>query len=272
MLIIILAIIILLSVLLLGPVFFMAGARVLRIGGAGFKQALTVSLVLAAAGVVFIPVSLLLVKFGLSIRAADVICFFCLVPIGIWLVKKKFDTSYLRSAGVYLIGTALSIILAVMVAVFVVQSFVIPPKGTSMEPSVMAGDMVFANKYIYRFRDLRRGELAVFHPPHDRSKSFVKRVVAFPGEQLEIRGGTILIDGKPMEPAVIDAGSTELAPLTVPEGKYFLLGENLENSYDSRYFGAVPREDIFGRLAMVVWSRDPETGDIRWDRFLKTVE
>lgn len=269
---IIITVIILLSVLVLGPLFLMAGARVLRIPEVRFRQALTVNLLLAAAGLVFIPVGMLLAKLGIGTNVVNVLYFLLLLPIGIWLIKKKFATSYPRSAGVYLIGTACSILLAVMISVLVVQSFIIPPKVVSMEPSILPGDMVFVNKYIYRFKDPQRGELAVFLAPVEGSNSHVKRLIALPGEQIEIRGGVILIDGKPMEPAIVRVGSTELAPLTVPAGSYYVMGENLAHSYDSRHYGAIPRDKFLGRLELVIWSRNPNNNNIRWNRFLKEVD
>ena len=71
--------------------------------------------------------------------------------------------------------------------------------------------------------------------------------------------------------AALGVAETDMFPVNVPAGEYFLMGENIDNSYDSRHHGTVPRDSIFGRLELVFWSRDPGTGDIRWERFLKAV-
>lgn len=161
------------------------------------------------------------------------------------------------------------------------------PSG-SMNPSIVEGDRIFVNKLAYGLRvpftrwyvahwsAPRRGEVIVFASPVDGSR-LVKRVVGLPGETIELIDNQLYIDGAPVawpHPVLITRGvraRRNFGPVTVPDGHYFVLGDNRENSADSRYFGFVPIDSITGRSSSVVLSFDPATHLPRWDRTMKAL-
>lgn len=126
--------------------------------------------------------------------------------------------------------------------------------GESMAPTLVAGDLVLVRSAHYRRHRPRRGELATFANPRD-AQVFLKRIVGLPGETLSIRGGRLHIDGHALEEPYVLSGnavapySRELPDVRIPEGTYFLLGDNRDNSDDSRFFGPVPLAALEGRVS-----------------------
>lgn len=113
------------------------------------------------------------------------------------------------------------------------------------------------NKVIYLFHAPRRGELVIFHPPTDPDREFIKRVIATPGETVEIKAGKVYINGVQLkEPYISEGPSYTLAPQTVPTGHYFVLGDNRNNSSDSHIWGMVPYQNIIGKPWLVYWPMD----------------
>jgi signal peptidase I len=170
------------------------------------------------------------------------------------------------------------VILALFVRTWVVQAFKIPTG--SMENNLLIGDHLLVNKFIFGptpssierallpVRDIRRRDIVVFKYPDEPERDFIKRVIGLPGETLEMRAKKVYIDGQPLdepyvhflEPASQSQEVTPFdlresyGPVTVPEGKYFVMGDNRDNSQDSRYWGFLPREYIKGRALMIYWS------------------
>ena len=154
---------------------------------------------------------------------------------------------------------AVALVLTLIIRTFVVQAFKIP--SGSMNPTLLQGDKLFVNKFIYRFREPKRFEIIVFKYPEDPKKDFIKRVVAFEGEEVEIRNGMLVINGNPVsQPAgpnpVVYYNQGPFAAtgqkVTVPENSYFVLGDNSLSSRDSRYWGFVPKRYLVG-LAIFRW-------------------
>jgi signal peptidase I len=150
------------------------------------------------------------------------------------------------------------ILLAFAIAIFIVIFVVQPVKveGTSMQPRLVDQERIFVNRFIYRFQEIHRGDVVVFWYPRDRSKSFIKRVLGIPGDQIEIRAGTVYVNGarsnEPyLNPAFRDFKSFQ--PVLVPSGKYFVLGDHRNSSNDSRSWGFVPRELIYGKAVFSYW-------------------
>jgi signal peptidase I len=152
-----------------------------------------------------------------------------------------------------------ALVLTLIIRTFVVQAFKIP--SGSMNPTLLQGDKLFVNKFIYRFRDPRRWEIIVFKYPEDPKKDFIKRVVAFEGEEVELRDGALFVNGHAMPapdgmPDVIYYNQEPFAgegqKIVVPEDSYFVLGDNSLSSRDSRYWGFVPKKYLVG-LAVFRW-------------------
>ena len=147
--------------------------------------------------------------------------------------------------------------LALVIIVFLYQP--VKVEGTSMAPLLSDQERIFINKFVYRFEPIERGDVVVFWYPLDRTKSFIKRVVGLPGESVEIRQGTLYVNGQVIpEPYVPPQyEDTSDFPLThVPKDCFFVLGDHRISSNDSRVFGAVPSQYIYGRAVFAYWPVD----------------
>ncbi len=146
----------------------------------------------------------------------------------------------------------IAFVLAFLITTFVVQGFVIPTG--SMETTIMPGDRVFANKFIYRFSEPERGDVIVFKYPLDPSKNYVKRVIGLPGDKLEIKNGVVYINDKVLsEPYVAYPSSDNFGPKVIGEDELFAMGDNRINSEDSRFWGTVPMENLRGEAFLTFW-------------------
>ncbi len=136
-------------------------------------------------------------------------------------------------------------------------------EGTSMLPRLEDQDRLFINKFVYRFSAIERGDVVVFHYPRDPDKSYIKRVIALPGDRLRIDHGTVWLNGqRQMEKYVPEEyrDSVSMAEMVVPADRYFMMGDHRCISSDSRAFGPVERSLIYGKAVFVLWpARDAGT-------------
>jgi signal peptidase I len=147
--------------------------------------------------------------------------------------------------------------LALVIIVFLYQP--VKVEGTSMAPLLSDQERIFINKFVYRFEDIHRGDVVVFWYPLDRTKSFIKRVIALPGETVELRHGILYVNGQLVpEPYVPPqyADVTDFGPIKVPRGGYFVMGDHRISSNDSRVFGPVAGQYIYGRAVFAYWPVD----------------
>jgi len=154
----------------------------------------------------------------------------------------------------YVEAIAVAVVLAGFIIVFVAQSFLV--QGASMEPSLSHGERLLVDKITYRFRPPARGEIVVFRYPADPSRKFIKRVIGQPGDVVYIRGGRVFVNGTPLvEDYILGPTYGEFPPLRVPPDHFFVLGDNRNNSDDSRFadVGPVPRHLIVGRAILTYW-------------------
>jgi signal peptidase I len=177
-----------------------------------------------------------------------------------------------------------AVIFALFARTFLVQAFVVPTP--SMEDTVRVGDHLLVNKFVYAphrpwltyllpYRPVRRGDVIVFKFPKDPRRDFIKRAVALSGDIFEVRGRVVFVNGAPerethgrsRDAALLpdDPGASDplgrrdlIAPMRIPDGTYFVMGDNRDNSYDSRFWGPVPAEDLKGRALVVYWSSSEE--------------
>ncbi len=153
----------------------------------------------------------------------------------------------------------LSVVIAVVVILFLYQP--VRVEGTSMMPTLVNEERIFINKFVYRFgvADIGRGDMVVFWFPKDTSKSYIKRVIGVPGDSVEVREGTVWINGKPLNESYVTAENRDSTsmPLTKLEGdNYFVLGDHRNSSNDSRSWGMVDRKYIYGKAVFVYWPLD----------------
>lgn len=200
----------------------------------------------------------------------------------------------------YAEAIVIALIAALFLRAFVVQAFKIP--SGSMIPTLEVGDHILVNKLAYGVRspdinwlplvgcvDLsngshlvewdtpRRGDVVVFVYPRDRCKDFIKRVVGVPGDVVEIRNKRVYINGGPVEDAHAfhedpdlaygsNRGRDNYGPVEVPEDHIFVMGDNRDRSYDSRFWGFVPVRDVRGRAFIKYFSWDSDNSHPRWSR------
>lgn len=180
-----------------------------------------------------------------------------------WVLLKTDRTRWFRDKWENWIKPLfVAAILAIVIRTFLLGPYKIPTG--SMRPVLMEGDRIFVDKISYRFRPPERGDIVVFKYPLDRKKDFVKRLVAFGKETVEIRDGQIYLNGQRLEkPATFLERFYYNRPdwafakpgqmITVPEDHLFVLGDNSAQSSDSRNWGFVPREDLIGRAVLIWW-------------------
>jgi signal peptidase I len=159
------------------------------------------------------------------------------------------------------------LIIALSLAIVIIIFFYQPVKveGTSMTPLISDQERIFINKFVYRFEPIERGDVVVFWYPLDRSKSFIKRVVGLPEDIVEIREGQVYLNGKLLPEPYIPPESADfgtLSPTRIPAGEYFVMGDHRTSSNDSRIFGPVPRNFIYGKAVFAYWPVD-HFGSIR---------
>jgi signal peptidase I len=197
----------------------------------------------------------------------------------------------------------IAIILALIIRTFFIQAYKIP--SGSMEPTLLIGDHILVNKliyglrmpdslfgvrpmaslipygeYLFRLEPVHRGDVVVFVFPPDPTKDFIKRVIAVGGDTVEVRDKSVYLNGRKMddphayyeqaESGVRIAPRDRFGPVVVPRGKVFVMGDNRDRSYDSRFWGFVDDNNVEGRAMIIYWSWDSDSSSfipIRWDRF-----
>ncbi len=148
---------------------------------------------------------------------------------------------------------SLTALTAILIVIFVVQP--VKVEGTSMEPRFEAQDRILVNKFVYYFSEVERGDIVVFWYPKDQTKSFIKRAIGLPGETVEMRSGVVYLNGEELsEPYLPTESDYRSFPLqVVPPDHYFVLGDHRTSSNDSRDWGFVPGQNIFGEAVFRYW-------------------
>jgi signal peptidase I len=223
------------------------------------------------------------------------------------MAETTFRKSTVRE---YFESIVVAVILALFIRTFGVQAFKIPTG--SMEPNLLVGDHLLVNKFVFAptlspvervllpMREIRRGDVVVFKFPEEPERDFIKRVIGLPGDTVEMRQRQVFVNGTMLdepyahylyargegdESASFDVRE-RYGPVTVPAGHYFMMGDNRDNSQDSRYWGFLPAHYVKGRALMIYWSFDlaangrdsgilSTIGSIftstRWDRLLHQI-
>lgn len=202
----------------------------------------------------------------------------------------------------------IAIILAIVIRTWVVQPFKIP--SGSMEETLLVGDYLLVNKFSYGLQvplpkligwttirigpvpvfvlpivdskvartwgEIEAGDVVVFRYPGDRTKDYIKRVIGAPGDTVELRNSVIYLNGEKWDDpyGVYKKGHSidNFAPYTVPEGEMFVMGDNRNNSYDSRFWGTAPVKDIRGKAFIIYWSWNRDKGSVRGDRLFSGIK
>ncbi len=150
-----------------------------------------------------------------------------------------------------------AVILAFGIRTFVAEARYIP--SSSMEPTLEINDRLIIEKMSYRFREPVRGDVVVFNPTEalkaqDFHDAFIKRIIGLPGETVQVREGKVYVDGEQItEKYISEDPNYDYGPVVVPQGEYLVLGDNRNNSYDSHYWGFVPKDKIIGKAFVRFW-------------------
>ena len=152
-------------------------------------------------------------------------------------------------------------LVSVAISLFIILFLYQPVRveGTSMLPRLEDQDRLFINKFAYRFESIQRGDVVVFLYPGDHSKSYIKRVIALPGDNLRIDHGQVWVNGIALNEPYVPfryRDDRSQAAMTVPQGDFWVMGDHRSISSDSRDFGPVPRPLIYGKAAFVYWPMD----------------
>ncbi len=207
--------------------------------------------------------------------------------------KKEPDKDKAKSkVQEYIEAFIIAILIAVVIRTFIVQAYKIPSR--SMVPTLLVGDHLLVNKFIYGVKipvirttiipvtEPRRGDIVVFEYPQDRSKDYIKRVIGVGGDKIAIHNKNIYINDQLYKdkhgiysdstfyPAMVQPRDN-YGPVIVPKGSLFVMGDNRDESYDSRYWGFVELKDLEGKALIIYWSWNSEEQDnilkkIRWER------
>lgn len=146
-----------------------------------------------------------------------------------------------------------------VIASFFIVTFLYQPvrvEGTSMQPELRDQDRLFIDKFFFKFEKIDRGDIVVFHYPRDPEKSYIKRIIGLPGDRLRIIRGHVYINGLPISEPYVPAqyrDDRSYDEITVPPDHYFMMGDHRSISSDSRDFGPVARELIYGKAVFVYW-------------------
>lgn len=154
----------------------------------------------------------------------------------------------------WIVSIAIAVVLAFFIRYFIVELYLVD--GPSMRPTLQSAERLVVNKFIYRFRPPERGEILVFRYPRDPSRDFIKRVIAVPGDTIEIRDGRVYVNAALLnEPYILSKTRGNYPLATVPDGRIFVMGDNRNNSEDSRFadVGFVPFDLIKGKAMLVFW-------------------
>jgi signal peptidase I len=151
---------------------------------------------------------------------------------------------------------SLSVLIAVLVILFLYQP--VKVEGTSMMPALVDQERIFINKYLYRFHlaEVGRGDTVVFWFPGDISKSYIKRIIGVPGDRVEVREGDVWVNGNRIEEPYVPEeyrDKTSTAAQVIPPDRFFVMGDHRSSSNDSRTWGMVPRNLIYGKAIFVYW-------------------
>lgn len=153
------------------------------------------------------------------------------------------------------------IIVSFFASVFIITFLYQPVRveGTSMQPGLRDQDRLFIDKFFFRFEKITRGDVVVFHYPRDPQKSYIKRVIALPGDTIRISQGKVFINGFPIQEPYVPRryqDTRSMAEITVPADEYFVMGDHRSISSDSRDFGPVDRDLIYGKAEFIYWPAD----------------
>ena len=284
----ILIIIMALVLIFLTPSLWLFCGKLFKINDITFKNAFfayILFLITMIASVIILTVACLLLDIDEAF--IQILNSVIILILAIWIIKKTFKTTILRSIGVYLTSVIFAISLALLIRTFGVQAFKIP--SGVMKNSILIGDHILVNKFVYGIKlpiadtvlipisKPKYGDIIVFKYPEEPEKDFIKRVIGVGGDVIEIKDKQVYVNNTRLnEDYVIHTDSRifsedqnprdNLKSITVPENSLFVMGDNRDHSYDSRFWGVVDLKAVKGKAFVIYWSWDNKINTVRWNR------
>lgn len=274
------------SVCILTPLIWCILGKIFRIEDLTFKKALITCLLITVIGVVFQIIPLGLRLLSLDNFYFDLIISITALVVTIAILKNRFNTTVIKAIGLHVFTIVLAVCLALIIRINVTQAFKIP--SGAMEKTILVGDYILVNKYFYKFKQPTYGDIIVFKYPIDPRKDFIKRVLAVGGDTIEIRNKKVYVNGALQkskfafhsdsrvfsDPNMYPENMVKrdnLEPTKIDSGKLFVMGDNRDESYDSRFWGMVDVKAVRGKAFIIYWSWDKNTNSVRWNRIGKNL-
>ncbi len=209
------------------------------------------------------------------------------------MAAEQLKTKKKSTTREYIEAILIALLLALFIRTFVVQAFKIP--SGSMQDTLLIGDHILVNKFIYGvknpftdntwipFKEPKRRDIVVFKYPVNPTQDYIKRVIGVEGDTIEIKDKKVYVNGKPQDepyaihrdPNILPASiqsRDNMGPITVPDHSLFVMGDNRDNSYDSRFWHFVDLKAVKGKAFIIYWSWDKENFSVRWNRIGKLVQ
>ena len=292
--------------LIIHPFILSEFSKILKLENLKFKSVFRINLLLVAVQLLSLVLSFTLEFFNLRNSLLPIVISILALVIQIGIIKSRFNAGILKSIALYVSTFIATVCIIVPTRFFVIAPYNMP--SGSMEDTLLLGDRILVNKLAYAFQAPKRGDIVALVPPHERSKNFIKRIVAVADDTVEVRRRTLIVNGKSVEEnytkhtggsdmfppfryypigpqyqpnfeswsnfSDFDEASFDKAfqdyllsprefmrrfpdgnPFRVPEGYIFVMGDNRDNSLDSRVWGPVALEDIKGQAHVIYWSQ-----------------
>lgn len=267
---------ILLSIFVFAPAIMIALSYAFRAIPFTYKESLVISLQIAGIGMVFQLLEFAIITwFPPIFSILNVILLIVLIVIIVSIIKRKFRTTFPKAILIQVVNMVIAVVIAFVFKEYVIQAYKIP--AGSNVPTILIGDHVLVNKYVYTFRQPQRNDWVIFKFPKDEKIDYLKRVVALPYDRVEIIDKKLYVNNQPVsEPFTVNSTTSvfdksqsprdNFGPVTVPQNSYFVLGDNRDNSFDSRFWGFVKEDKIKGKAEVIYFSYDKEARSIRSER------
>ena len=195
-------------------------------------------------------------------------------------MKNRSKKRWVLIFSIVAIACILFVLAPFLLRTFVVQAYKIP--SGAMKPTLLVGDHILVDKNATTLDKINRKDIIIFVYPKDPPKDFVKRLVGLPGDIIEIQNKELFINGEPFienytihtDPKILPSDKyprDNLGPITIPPDHIFVMGDNRDQSFDSRFWGFLDINKIKGKVTKIYWSWDKENSQVRWDRIGETV-
>ena len=269
-----------LLIFLIIPFVWFGCGKLFRINDLTLKKVFLTYLLILLVSIVFQLITPLLNLIGITNIFIELFVGIVGLVITVWIIKNRFSTTIPRSIGVYISSIICIVGLALFFRAYFVQAYKIP--AGSMKQSLLVGDHILVNKFIYKFQKPQKGDIIVFKFPPDPEKDFIKRVIGVAGDVIECRDKKLYVNHKPVnhdygvytDPHIIPAKvrpRDNFGPITVPKDSLFVMGDNRDESFDSRFWGFVDLKAVNGKAFVIYWSLNQTNAQVRFDRIGKTL-